>query len=68
VSAVVDQLGKKLGSATGKVLLSLLGRSVLAATAGRRGLGKRGVSRGRQRSPRAGATGVEGLRSIVGVC
>lgn len=47
MSAVVDQLGKKFGSATGKVLLSLLGRSVLAATAGRRGLGKRGVSRRR---------------------
>lgn len=68
MSAVVNQLGKKFGSATGKVLLSLLGRSVLAATARCWGLGKRGMSGRRQWSSRAGAAGVERLGSIVRVC
>jgi hypothetical protein len=68
MSTIVDKLGEKLCSPTSKVLLGLLGRSVLTATTRRRGLGRRRrVTRRCQRSTRAGATRIKRLRlgSIV---
>lgn len=38
VASVVNNLGKKLGSATGQLMLGLLGRSVLSGPGGHRGL------------------------------
>jgi hypothetical protein len=70
MSAIVDKLGEKLCSPASEVLLGLLSRSVLTATARRWGLGRRRRVTGRcQRPARAGATGVKRLRgrSIVGM-
>jgi hypothetical protein len=70
MSAIVDKLGEKLCSSASEVLLGLLGRSILTATARRWGLGRRRrVTRRCQRPARVVITRVKRLRrrSIVGM-